>query len=73
MNTIVTFKWEAKVNTPLPSRNPNKINNIHYNGNYINNHYNNIGKVLKGDFKYICVTDNPNGITSEINIVPIWL
>jgi len=71
-NTIVVFKWEANINTPLPSRNPKKISNIQYNANYINNHYNNIGKVLKGDFRYICVTDNSKDISKEIEIVPIW-
>ncbi len=71
-NTIVTFKWEANTNTPLPSRNPEKISNIQYDGSYINNHYNNIGNVLKGDFRYMCVTDNPKGISTEIEIIPIW-
>jgi hypothetical protein len=72
MNTIVTFKWGANINTPFPSRNPRKISNIHYDGNYINNNYNNIGNVLKSDFKYICVTDNSEGISKEIEIVPVW-
>ena len=71
-NTIVTFKWEANINTPLPSRNPEEISNIQYDCDYINNHYNNIGNVLKSDFKYICVTDNSKGITAEIDIIPIW-
>jgi len=71
-NTIVTFKWEANINTPLPSRNPGKISGIQYNANYINNHYNNIGNVLRSDFRYICVTDNSKGISEEIDIVPLW-
>ena len=69
---IVVFKWKEKVNTPLPSRDSKKINNIVYDGNYVNNHYENIGKVFKGNFQYICVTDDPSNISSEIEIIPLW-
>jgi hypothetical protein len=72
MNKIVTFKWKTNLNTWLPSRDPRKISGIDYDANYVNNHFNSIKDNLKEPFEYICITDNPEGLSEEITVIPLW-
>lgn len=69
---IVVFKWKGNVSTPLPSRDMVRISGVKYDGNYVNKHFESIGKVLDCPFTYTCVTDDPTDISSDIRIVKLW-
>lgn len=71
MNKIVTFKWKQLEGQTFPSGNIDKTGTV-YDANYINKHYESLLKVASSDFKYICVTDDPKGISNEIETIPLW-
>lgn len=67
---IVTFQWKKyKDNTTFL---PNTLSKYVYDGNYVNQSFENVGKVLSTPFKYFCISDDPTGLSSEINYIPLW-
>lgn len=71
MNKIVTFKWNQLENQQFPSGNIHTTKTV-YDAYYVNRHYDCLTRIAENDFEYICVTDNPKGLSSEITIVPLW-
>ena len=71
MNKVVVFKWENLKKQKYPSGNVHKTN-IGYDATYVNKHYESLCRVAKEDFQYICVTDDPTGLSSGIGTVPLW-
>jgi len=72
MKNLVVFKWEPTTNVGIvPSRDPHKISNIQYDAAYVNKHFDMASRWIP-DLNYICVTDKPEGLSSEITTVPLW-
>ena len=67
---IVVFKWNTVKNQLLPSGNL-VATNIVYDAEYVNKHYEMISRVMS-NFEYVCVTDDPRGLRSEIKRIPLW-
>ena len=67
MINIVTFKWK-RPGTGMTL--PEAVEE--YTVNHINILYNSIKRNTTVDFKFTCVTDDPVGLSPEINYVPIW-
>ena len=58
---IVTFKWKGVTNS-----------GVKYDSSYVNEQYYSIKNHLNCSFEYTCITDDPKGIDSNINVVPLW-
>jgi hypothetical protein len=64
--TIVCFKWNHTVGTPLPA----VERGIEYNAEYVNKLYRSIERNYTLPHNFICVTDDPKGI--ECDTYPLW-
>lgn len=65
--TIVCFKWFDNSGRKLL---PRALKG--YLGNHVNILYNMIWRNIKIPFRFVCITDDPAGIDSRIEIIPLW-
>lgn len=66
---IVVFQWKKYTS---PTFLPNTLTSYDYDSKYVNSNYENIGRVLSIPFKYYCISDDPAGLSSEIEYIPLW-
>ena len=64
--TVVCFKWKHTVGEPLPA----VARGIKYDAAYINKLYHAIERNLTIPHRFVCVTDDPEGI--ECETYPLW-
>ena len=67
MINIVTFKWKP---TNSGYQLPSVVDE--YASKHINTLYNSIKRNTTVDFRFTCVTDDPNGLNESIEYVPLW-
>lgn len=63
---IVTFKWK-KPSTGYKLKSP-----VEYSAEHVNILYNSVKRNTTIPFKFICVTDDSNGLNEEIQVVNLW-
>ena len=63
MLTFVCWKWQGPW---LP------LSNVEYSSTHVNTLYRMLKRHYHKPFELVCVTDNDDGIYSDIRIVPIW-
>lgn len=66
MINIVCWKWDS-FNGQLHPR-----KNIRFTHEHVNRLYNMLCRHISVPFKLHCITDNPNGINPDINLIPLW-
>lgn len=59
---IVTWKWKGNTTKNKPE----------YTAEHVNVHYSMVKRNVQIPFDYICVTDDAEGLNSDIQVVPIW-
>lgn len=64
--TIICFKWNHTVGIPLPA----VERGIKYNASYVNKLYHSIERNLTMPHRFVCVTDESDGI--ECETYPLW-
>lgn len=64
---IVCWKWKF---IPDPSR-PKKTGS-HFCADHVNKLSNMLRRHVDIDYRLICITDDPEGISKEVEIIPLW-
>ncbi|MFA7217792.1 MAG: ATP-grasp fold amidoligase family protein [Dehalococcoidales bacterium] len=64
--TVVCFKWKHTVGEPLPA----VARGIKYTADYVNKLYRAVERNLTIPHRFVCVTDDPEGI--ECETYPLW-
>lgn len=69
MITIACFKWRKSEKKLLPM---DIKADFHYGSRHVNILYASLKRNMRIPFRFACITDDPEGINPDIEIIPLW-